>query len=183
MTRETTAHNSKRAIIHSMNLFIKLLFGITFFTFCSCFDHWTEAQKRDFEKSCNETDTVKNMYVQFRGFELNELDTVFVKEYRGAQLLDSFQIKVEPPFDPWHRENKVYFAMIEKTVRIENKYLFIVRGQQPYVLDNMKMIMWAQYTMSSEGWGCQMGNYTIDSTRFKDNATPEFIKRTGHPRK
>jgi hypothetical protein len=31
--------------------------------------------------------------------------------------------------------------------------------------------------MASEGWGCVMGDYTIDGVRFEHKANPTFIKR------
>ena len=39
------------------------------------------------------------------------------------------------------------------------------------------MIMWSQYTQTSEGWGCKMGNYTIDNEKFEHSGNIKFIKR------
>ncbi len=56
-------------------------------------------------------------------------------------------------------------------------YYFIIPGQKLFVLSDMKMIMWAQFTMFSEGYGCVIGAYKIDAVSFGHNANPDFVKR------
>ena len=38
------------------------------------------------------------------------------------------------------------------------------------------MMIWPQFTMLSEGYGCVMGDYTINGHRFEHNANPDFVK-------
>lgn len=141
-----------------------------------CFNStWTKEQRKEFENNCSQTDTFNNVVFQFRGFDNNEFDSIWVKEYNDTILLDSFRVFVCPAQS--HKERKERFATIERTMNINYKYHFIMPGQKPYELANMKMIMWVQYTMTSEGWGCIMGDYTIDGVRFEQNASPTFIKR------
>lgn len=68
-------------------------------------------------------------------------------------------------------------ATIERKMNIKYTYQFIIPGQKPYTLSNMKMIMWAQFTMTSEGYGCVLGDYNIDGKRFTHQRNPTFIKR------
>jgi hypothetical protein len=41
----------------------------------------------------------------------------------------------------------------------------------------MKMITWSQWTMSSEGYGCVMGDFSIDGIKHKHEGNPVFVKR------
>ncbi len=144
----------------------------------SCFNSsWTVEQRKEFETKCSQTDTFNNVVFQLRGFDNNEFDSIWVEEYNDTVLLDSFKVFVMPAQNPSDKKRKERSATIERTMNIKYKYLFMLPGQKPYELANMKMIMWPQYTMTSEGWGCEMGDYTIDGVRFEDNANPTFIKR------
>lgn len=159
---------------------LKIITVVSLLTFSltSCFNtSWTEEQSKEFETKCSQTDTFNNVVFQFRGFDNSEFDSIWVKEYKDSTLVDSFRVFVWPSQNPYDKERKERSATIERTMNIKNKYHFLLPGQKPYELANMKMIMWAQYTMTSEGWGCVMGDYTIDGVRFEHNANPTFIKR------
>jgi hypothetical protein len=41
----------------------------------------------------------------------------------------------------------------------------------------MKMIMWPQFTMYDENYGCEMGDYKINGVKFEHNTNPDFIKK------
>ncbi len=143
-----------------------------------CFNSsWTEKQRKEFETKCSQTDTFNNVVFQLRGFDNNEFDSIWVKEYNDTALLDSFKVFVRPAQSPSDKERKERSVTIDRAMNIKYKYLFMLPRQKPYELANMKMIMWAQYTMTSEDWGCVMGDYTIDRVRFEHNANPTFIKR------
>jgi len=59
---------------------------------------------------------------------------------------------------------------------IKDSFQFVVKRYKPFVLSDMKMIMWAQYSMYSEGYGCVMGDYKINGVQFKHNSSPDFVK-------
>lgn len=144
----------------------------------SCFNNrWTEEERKAFATKCSCTDTIRNEIFAFRGFENNELDTIQVLEFKDSILLDSFHVIVEPARNAYDLERKERSATIDHLLNIKYKYHFILSDEKPYVLENMKMVMWPQYTQKSEGWGCRMGDYTIDGVRFEHNANPTFIKR------
>jgi len=154
------------------------LIAILIVSLTSCFNsRWTEEERKEFETKCNQTDTFNNVTFELGGFADNEFDSIMVKDYKDSILVDSFKIFVPPASDSIDRANKHRWASIERTMNIKHKYQFIIPGQKPYELTNMKMVMWAQYTNTSEGWGCIMADYTIDSERFEGVANPGFAKR------
>ena len=55
--------------------------------------------------------------------------------------------------------------------------MFYLGEEKPYILDNMEIVMSAQYTMGGEGWGCEMENFTIDNEKFEDSGNIRFKKR------
>src|SRR5688572_6717508 len=105
---------------------------------------WTLKQREEFETECSRTDTFNNVVFRFQGFADNEFDSILVKEYKDEILLDSFKIFVSA--DQGHdKERKDRNSTINRTMNIKHEYHFMVPGQKPYELANMKMIMWAQY--------------------------------------
>jgi hypothetical protein len=138
---------------------------------------WTPEERNAFQTKCSKTETIHSLRVSFRGYEDNAFDAVVVKEYKDSKLLGSFKVPVPPAQSQWDREHRSRSATIDRTINISHSYEFIVPGQRPFRLADMKMIMWAQYTMNSEGWGCVMGDYTIDGKRFEHDASPTFDKR------
>jgi len=138
---------------------------------------WTAEQRKDFETKCNGQESISSLQVMFRGFDDKAFNSVEVKEYDNAKLVSTFRVQIPASQDPRDREYKIIRTTINRTMILKHAYDFIVPGQRPYRLANMKMIMWPQYTMRSEGWGCVMGDYTIDGKRFEKNQSPEFVKR------
>lgn len=154
---------------------VLFLFSITLLT--SCFNrHWSEKQRNEFKQECDQTETFTSMIVLLKGFDNNEFDSVIVNEYKDSILIRSFKIYADSATSPYDVENKNRTATISRTMNINYNYHFIIPGQQPYKLENMKMIMWAQFTMLSEGWGCEMGDYTLDGIRFEHSANPVLRK-------
>ncbi len=144
---------------------------------CSSSRRWTPEQRNDFESKCTARESVEYLDISFRGFDDKAFDSVVVKEYDNKKLVSTFNVPVPPARDKFDRDARRRFAKIDRPVNLKHTYEISVPGQRPYRLANMKMITWPQYTMNSEGWGCVMGNYTIDDKKFERTATPEFIKR------
>lgn len=144
----------------------------------SCFSSsWTEKQRKDFETMCTQTETFNNVVFQFAGFENSDFDSILIREFDDTVLVDTFKVFVNPYQSHDDSVRKERYTAIERAMNIKFKYQFVIPGEKPYELANMKMIMWAQYTMNSEGWGCVMGQYTIDGEKFEHNANPTFVKR------
>ena len=151
--------------------------GIIVLISTGCFHHWSEQEKKDFECKCAQTDTFGNSIVMFKGFDNKEFDSILIREYKDTTLLNSFKIFVWPAQSPSDKEQKIRSGTISRTLKIKYKYTFIVPGQKPYELSDMKMIMWAQWTQTSEGYGCVMGDFSLDGVKFKHEGNLSILKR------
>ncbi len=140
----------------------------------ACNHKWTEQERKDFETKCAKTDSVRDLVVNFKGFVNSDFDSVAVYELNGTALADSFKLYVSLSDEVGGAYRS---AHIERPLCLKHRYQFVIPGQKPYELSDMKMIMWAQYTMSAEGWGCVMGDYIIDGKHFEHDANPTFQKR------
>ncbi len=134
---------------------------------------WSDEERKEFKTKCLNTNNFNIHPIEFRGFDNNEFDSILVKEYNNAVWVDSFKIYVSPS----HPAEKIRQSNIHRVMNIHYKYKFMIPGQKPIELANMKMVMWPQFTQRSEGYGCIMGDYTIDGVRF-ENGNPIFIKQT-----
>jgi len=155
----------------------KLLYIPFIVLLTGCFSHWSEEDREEFEAECTNTKTFSNEVFSFRGFDDAEFYSISVIEYNGTTPIDTFSISVSPARDDFDRKHKRRTGSTDREMNVDYTYHFLIPGQKPYVLSDMKMIIWAQYTMFSEGYGCVMGNYTIDGVRFEQDANPEFVKR------
>lgn len=117
-----------------------------------------------------------SLIVLLKGFDNSEFSSITVNEYKDTTLIGSFVIEADPAISAYDVENKNRMATISRTMNIRNNYHFIIPGQKPYKLENMKMVMWAQFSMLSEGWGCVMGEYTLDGVRYEHSANPVLRK-------
>ena len=163
--------NAAQKLISTSSVFITLII----LSGCPS-GNWSEEQRKEFESNCSQVDTVANIVVMFSGFGNEEFDSLLVREYHDTILLDSFMIYVWPAQSPQDKQSKLRSATIAHPMCTRNRYHFVVPNMLLYVLADMKMIMWAQYTMGGEDWGCVMGDYTINGVRFKDNANPTFVR-------
>jgi len=101
---------------------------------------------------------------------------MLVKEYKESLLLDSFAVFVHQAISPYDEKEKNRSASILRTMNINYRYEFIVAGQKPYELKDMKMTVWPEETANSDGYGCIMGDFTLDNVKFKDTGNPRIIK-------
>lgn len=143
----------------------------------SCFDNWTPERRGKFERECLGAKTFGNVVFILRGFDNNEFDSILVRHYVDSLPKDSFNLHVDKAVGKWEKENKERTIQINRQLNIKDTYEFIIPGQKPYKLSNMKMVVWDQYTMSGEGHGCEMAEYTIDTIKFVDRPNPTFVKR------
>jgi hypothetical protein len=157
---------------------MKLLLTITFAFIClvSCrtYTRWTEKQKAEFADKCSKTDTANGLNFSLTGFTYDEIENVLIRQIHKGQTVDSFY--VHPTKDSFDSLRTRYLAYIDKPLYIKDTFAFIVKGYKPFILTDMKMIMWAQFTMFSEGYGCVMGDYKINGNRFDHSANPDFVK-------
>jgi len=138
---------------------------------------FTEQELKEFKCKCLKTDTFYDKIVLFTGFDNNEFNSVLIKEYNDETLLDSFKIHVSPSGSPWQKEHKQRIGTISRTMNVKYNYHFIIPGQKPYVLSDMKMILWPECLHVSKGYGCKMGDFRIDGVRYEQVTNPNIKKR------
>ncbi len=141
-----------------------------------CMHRWTEKQRKEFSEECSKTDTIDGLTFFLTGFTYDEIENIMIKQIHNGQVVDSFY--VYPNKNTYDSLRTRYSAHIEKSLYIKDTFQFVVQGHDPFILSDMKMIMWAQYTMLSEGWGCVMGDYKIDGVRFEHDTAPDFRKKS-----
>jgi hypothetical protein len=141
----------------------------------SCIRRWTEEQRKEFAEEYSRTDTIDGLTFFLTGFEYDEIKNIMIKQIHNGQIVDSFY--VHPNKNIYDSLRTRYLASINKPLYIKDSFQFVVQGHDPFILSDMKMIMWAQFTMVAEGWGCVMGDYKIDGVRFEHDTAPDFRKK------
>lgn len=138
-----------------------------------CFSHWTEKERREFNEKCTATDSTDNITFQMVGFSYEEIEPLLIRHLRNGSQADSFYVH----FSRYRYDSvrSTYSEATDTRFCVNDTYQFVVKNAPPFVLADMKMVMWAQYTMGGEGYGCVMGDYTINGVRYQD-ANPSFIK-------
>lgn len=155
---------------------IFLILFIAFYLLVECGGKWSEKKRQKFAEECAQTTTIDNLYISLLGFDHSEVDTIFIKQIHENRCIDSFPIFVKKEERDYELKRKQHWVNIDKPITITDTYHIVVPNVQTFILKDMEMVMWAQYTMFSEGWGCVMGSYTIDSVRFEHDSNPTFIK-------
>lgn len=143
----------------------------------STYDHWTEEEISAFAKECAETDTITNLHIILRGFENSEFDSILIREYKNTALIDSFKVFARPAEGPFEKREKESSAPVFRTMNINYRYEFIIPGQQPYELKEMKMMIHSAETENSDGYICEMIAFTLDGVKFIDDGNPVLVKR------
>ena len=152
-----------------MNKLIKIAAIITggFILSCNSKD-WTEEEKKEFEIKCQERVCLENVSFHFTGFEMEEIDTVLINEYKDQNLVNSFFI--------YHNNNTMYSKPITQYIispkdsfATENKYELKVNDSLTYVIDNIKLEMQPENTMLTKSYGCHMVYYTVNKKPFENH--------------
>ena len=157
--------------------YLILILAILSLTSCWESNRWTEEERKDFEKKCDQTIEFDVSPICFEGF--NQQDRIMIIVRNQNIILDTLYTKMRENQNNFDKGYNRYWSthLPKLTFNINNQYDFYLGDDAPYVLSNMEMIMWSQYTQTSEGWGCKMGNYTIDNEKLEHSGNIKFIKR------
>ncbi|MFV0539871.1 MAG: hypothetical protein ACK5MZ_01355 [Aestuariibaculum sp.] len=142
--------------------------------FQSCFQKWSESELKEFEINCSKTDTVDGISISFTGFDYSEIAACEILRIHNGNVVDTLFAEIY--IRSYDSIRNRYHASINKTLFIKDSYRVELPSHK-FVLSDMKMVMWPQFTMFSEGYGCEMGDYKIDGKRFEHSANPDFIKK------
>ena|ERR1700752_2001072 len=152
---------------------IPLLCSVLFTACGSC--EWTTEERQKFNDECPKRNSFENLFIDFRGFDNNDFDSVLIKEYKDTLLLNSFKIKVDTFSSPWEKKKKSRNCRIDRKFFTNHMYKFIIDSVNTFELKDMKMVVWAKGPFCPE---CTMGNYVIDTVTFEHDANPSFTKKT-----
>ncbi|MFP9098880.1 hypothetical protein ACLI09_07490 [Flavobacterium sp. RHBU_24] len=146
-------------------------------TACVESHRWTETEREEFRLKCESTTTFVPESILFSGFSYNEIDIIKVVEREGTMAIDTFYIYTNKEIHGGDTLRNKLWADVDRPFALKNTYDFYLEKSKPYTLTDMEMVMWSQYTMFSEGYGCVMGNFTVDGKRFEQTGNIEFTKR------
>lgn len=161
-----------------MNKLVKIFIGLTLLSLTSCWNaDWTEEEREEFRTECESKTEFDVDPICFIGFEYDEIDTIRIIEKDSLDILDTLYIYPKESQSEHDKSSDKIWSSPKVSFNVNHSYEFYLDSDTPYVLDNMEMIMWAQYTMAGEGWGCEMGNFTIDGAEFEHQGNIRFVKR------
>lgn len=156
-----------------------IIFSALLISLTGCWNSssWTEEERETFRTKCESQIYFDTDPICFTGFTYEEIDTVIVLEKDSITTIDTIYIYTRQERSKHDKENQKFWGSPDTEFNVNHSYEFYLESDTPYVLDNMEMIMWAQYTMAGEGWGCEMGNFTIDNEKFEHQGNIYFKKR------
>jgi len=161
-----------------MNKLKMILFSVfsTFLTGC-WFPSLTNAKREKFKTKCKSQIYFDTGSICFAGFPFEQIDTIRVVEKDGITPINTLYIYPRQERHNHNTELQEFWGIPEVQFNVNHSYEFYLDSDKPYILDNMEMIIWAQYSMVSKGWGCKMGNFTIDNEKFERQGRIYFKKR------
>lgn len=128
----------------------------------------------EFADSCSKTNSFVGLNFTLTGFSYPEITELKVKQIRQGLVVDSFLIN--PNKSSFDSARSRYSAYIDRTLLLSDSYKFLLNNGDSFLLSDMKMIVWSQFSMDAEGYGCVMGDYKINGATFKGQPNVDFIK-------
>jgi hypothetical protein len=162
--------------IKFINTYI-LFFSTVLLTSCWESSSWTEEKRETFRMECESQVYFDTDAICFTGFTFDEIDTVMVIEKNNLTTLDTLYTYANINRNKHDKKYNKYWGDPTSQFNVNNTYEFHIDTDEPYILHNMEMIMWAQYTMAGEGWGCEMGNFIIDKDTIEHQGIIIITKR------
>ena len=158
----------------------KPILYLTILSLTSCWNSsWTEAERKAFKEKCDSQIYFNIHPIKFTGFEFEEIATIPIVEKDSNKIIDTLFIYPNNQRAAHEIQNQTYSSSPPLKFNKNHSYEFYLGSDAPYILDNMQMIMWPQYTMRGEGYGCVIGNFTIDGEQFEKVGNMHFKKRVG----
>jgi len=152
---------------------VLLFFLCALFLLNGCFRTWSEKRKKEFSEKCEQTEVLDGLTFFVTGFSFSERDSILIKQMNNSLVIDSFYVHIRLSDSLRDR----YSGWINKPVILNDTYYFIIPEEQTFVLSDMKMKIHPQFTMFSEGYGCQLQEYKIDGELNENRSNPDFRKK------
>lgn len=140
----------------------------------SCGDSvWTKEKEEKFAQKCDELKEVEPGPIGFKGFDYNEIDSIRITEWSADQSIDTTFVYA-PEFYPDYSN---YWIHLSRKFNVDHTYEVQVGSSGSYILDRMQTVVWPQYTMFSQNYGCIIGVYHVNGKRY-EGGNIIFTKRT-----
>lgn len=135
---------------------------------------WTKEERQAFEEECSNTLKFEPGIILLKYFDREEMDSIKLYEVMGSIKTDSVILY---PKELINQRSYLEFTVIpQMTFNTQNKYYFQIGSTEPYILEDMKMIVWPQFTQD-ENWGCVMGDFTMDGEILEHMGNIRINKR------
>jgi hypothetical protein len=129
---------------------------------------WTEKEKQEFKTKCTQTDTLDGLTFGIIAYDSITLDKmILVKEIKNGSIRDTFSVELQT-------NKQQTWGTINRKLSLANSYDFIITKTDSFRLSKIKMIMHPQYSMTSEDYGCEIGEYYINDKK-KENLGIVFV--------
>lgn len=132
-----------------------------------------ESELKELREKCALRDSVAGLSLNLSGFNYNEVDTIRVKEMNNGNVIDSFFVYADRHSSD--SSHKYYSAPVRKTLRLKNAYQFFIKGQKPYLLSNMTMILRGHASTITYDYSCEMYSYNMNG-KTMEGGNPVLIK-------
>lgn len=131
-----------------------------------CGHTWSSEEKLAMQHKCELIDSLNDLSIGLAGFDMNEIDTILIKERNASKIVDSFNISA------WQDSDKGYHCNLGRTINMKNSFEILIPGQRVHVIYGMQWEMAAHYTNDGEGYGCEFGKLYLDSFQYsvEDNS-------------
>jgi hypothetical protein len=148
-------------------VFILIVYG--------CPHHWSEKQKQEFAQKCSDTDTIEGLNFFLKDFSYQEVENIYSQQVHNGIIVDSFYAHADArSFD---KIRNTYGAGISRKIYLKDIYKIIVPGEKPFILSDMKTVVWPTPVLFNENYMCIMANYTIDGKRHEHDPSVYLLSK------
>jgi hypothetical protein len=127
---------------------------------------FSQKEKDAMRAECESVRTIDSIYAMFHGFDDAKIDEIEVRQMRNGLVVDTFYFRPVITFLNDGSGQRVD-AHIEREFNLSDSYIFIVAGEQ-FVVSDMKMGLTPQFSMISEGYGCDLGYMLINGKEVNE---------------
>lgn len=147
-------------------LFVALSVLVTF----SCRQKWSEEQKVQFAKECEEGRTLSKLDFFFHGFSQQQMDSI-----RVMQVCPNTTDTVTFHLSTAISSDGGYDAALEKSADKNCFYIVVIDSVTVYTISNLKSKMHPTFAMFEENYDCRLAQYELNGV-MKEDSRIEIVK-------
>jgi hypothetical protein len=147
-------------ISKSLRFILLGVFLVLILIVSGCQHNWSEKQKQEFAQKCSETDTIEELNFYLKDFSYHEVENIYIQQIHNGIIVDSFYAHANT--SSFDKIRNTYSAGVSRKICIKDIYKIIVPGEKPFILSDMKTVVWPTPDWFHENYECIMANYVID---------------------